>query len=82
MQEAMQILGYEKEDPDTRKRRGHFVEEADGSPSPKGKDPRAASKELKTISPGRVEEELVKLRFKHHQDRLMDRINRALQTRK
>ena len=82
IQEAMQILGYEKEDLDTRKRRGHFVEEADRSPSPKVKDPKATSKELRTISPGKVEDELVKIRFKNYQDRMMDRINRVLQTRK
>ena len=82
MQEAMQILGYEKEDLDTRKRKEHFYEEADGMPSPKGKDPKTVSKELKTISQGQVEEELIKLRFKHYQDRLMDRINRVLQARK
>ena len=50
MQEAMQILGYEKEDLDTRKRKEHFYEEADGMPSPKGKDPKTVSKELKTIT--------------------------------
>ena len=66
MQEAMQILGYEKDDLDTRKRKEHFYEEAENSPSPRGKDPRLAAKELKSIKPGHVEEELIKLRFKHY----------------
>ena len=82
MQEAMKNLGYEKEDLDTRKRKDDFYEQSDGMPSPLGRNPKAASKELKTISPGQVEDELIKLRFKHYQDCLMDRINRVLQARK
>ena len=66
MQEAMKSLGYEKEDLDTRKRKENFFEEANGMPSPLGRNPKAASKELKTISPYQVEEELIKLRFKHY----------------
>ena len=78
MQEAMKTLGYEKEDLDTRKRKDDFYEENDGMPSPGIRNPKAASKELKFISPGQVEDELIKLRFKHYQDCLMDRINRVL----
>ena len=37
---------------------------------------------LNTIEPEEVDEALVSLRYKHYQHRLMDKINRALVTRK
>ena len=46
MQQAMQKLGYEKEDLDTYKRKEHFIEMPDVIPSPKGKNPDATSKKL------------------------------------
>mgnify|MGYP007004898253 FL=1 len=85
MREAMLSLGYEKEDLDTRKRKEHFRDDPEGecrAPSPKGKDPLAASKDLKFNTIDNVNEELVKIRYKHYQDRLMDKINRALNARK
>lgn len=82
MSQAMAILGYEKEDLNTKKRRDQFRIETDlGSKSPHSKQV-FDTRELLTIDPEEVEEELVTLRFKHYQQRLMDKINRVLQTRK
>ena len=39
-------------------------------------------KTLNTIEPDEVDEAIINLRFKHYQQRLMDRINRVLSTRK
>ena len=68
MKQAMQILGYEKDDLDTRKRKENF-READTDPhvsSPNGKDLKTVSKELRTIDPIEVDEQLLHLRFKHY----------------
>ena len=82
MREAMISLGYENEDLDTRKRKENFREDPEGGTRSPSKDPLAASKELKMQTFDVVNDELVKLRFKHYQDRLLDRINRVLQARK
>jgi len=39
-------------------------------------------KQLSTIQPVEIDEAIITLRFKHYQQRLMDRINRVLMTRK
>ena len=66
MAQAMRMLGYEKEDLNTRKRREQFRLETDI----KQKSPQMRqlldTKELQVIDPEDVEEELVSLRFKHY----------------
>ena len=73
----MQMLGYEAEDLNTRKRKDYFREAAENEASAtspvKGQAYQAAMN-LNTIMPEDVEEALVTLRYKHYQQRLMDRI--------
>ena len=63
MQQAMQILGYERDDLDTKKRREHFIHNNDPTnqkvPSPKGKDMKTLSKELIMMDPEEIDEELL-----------------------
>ena len=65
----MKMLGYEKEDLNTRKRREHFaVDTTDaGSYSPKREIKATVNlKDLKTVNQEVVNEELISLRFKHY----------------
>ena len=58
MKQAMQVLGYQKNDLDTRRRKENF-READEDPhasNPNGKDTKTVSKELRTIDPMDVDE--------------------------
>ena len=80
MKQAMNQLGYRKDDLNTKKRRENFQEDMiESSRSPRGtKPPVFDIRQLSTIEPEDVDDALVSMRFKHYQQRLMDRINRVL----
>ena len=73
----MQLLGFEKEELDTKKRKDYLRNNHSVSPALE-----AMTKELKTIHPEEVDDALVNLRYKHYQQRLLDRINKVIETRK
>ena len=79
----MKIHGYEREDLEYNKRKEHFREGgAEGAFDPKQKGSIAIVNSMKTIERGDIDDSIVNLRFKHYQNRLIDRINRELRTRK
>lgn len=81
MKQAMQILGYEPEDLNTRKRRDHFRIEAEKDANKSVQtmsQAYQAAMNLNTILPEDVDDALISLRYKHYLQRLMDRVNRVL----
>ena len=82
MAQAMRMLGFEKEDLNTKKRREHFRDDEEAPEDLTAKQTKAAVKQMTITAPDEIDEQLVSLRFKHYQHRLMDRINRVLSTRK
>ena len=83
MRQAMKILGYEKEDLNTRKRRENFTASTyDSAKTPTEKAVVTAVEKLNTVDHHEVDDAIINLRMQHYQKRLMDRINRVLHTRK
>ena len=68
MQQAMKNLGFEKEDLDPKKTLEDFMYSSKIAGQP--------------MSPSEYDENVVDLRFRHYQQRLMDRINKVIQERK
>ena len=67
MKQAMQMLGFEKDDLNTRKRRDQFHESVDTKSSPKAANTVVnVMKTLNTIEPEEVDEQLTTLRYKHY----------------
>ena len=64
----MRMLGYEKEDLNTKKRKDHFRETTDpnGSPQSPDKNKEAIVKSLNTIESEEVDDAIVTLRYKHY----------------
>ena len=81
--QAMKINGYEKQDLEYSKRKDNFREGGDDSAfDPQQKGSIALVNSMVTIEREEIDDTIINLRFKHYQNRLIDRINRVLRTRK
>ena len=79
----MHSLGYVRGDLDNKKRREQFSESPEFHTADLNKKiAHAVVKSINTIDLQEIDDTLVSLRFKHYQQRLMDRINRVLSARK
>ena len=79
----MKIHGYEKSDLEYLKRRDDFREGGpDSAFDPKQKEQIALVNSMTTMERDEIDDTIINLRFKHYQNRLIDRINRVLRTRK